>query len=354
MIENTVKRPPVFSPQERDHNEALKDQLFDLVKSNQALLFVGAGCSALAGYPTWSELITELERIAIDCDPGFQLSDEKRENYPVSYAGSIKAHIIAATGNTDRYHEAIQRLFSLPNPPSVDDFHRELVRLPFKGIITTNYDKLLEVALSEEHASSGPDCFFYISELKKRYISEFFLSLDSESYRKRILHLHGIHDEPLSIVLSSDEYQESYNLILQEETGELIGIENAWNLHRKVLWAILATRRVIFVGFSMSDPYLWFMMDLVSSDLWRWDNQIHYAIMPIDNKSKDRSILFSEKLKRELSIEAVFFENEDGSYQGLRNLITELSNATESGVQETSWMDEVSKRMIDLVETNED
>ena len=158
----------------------------------------------------------------------------------------------------------------------------------------------------------------------------------------------------MSIVLSSDEYQESYNLILQEETGELIGIENAWNLHRKVLWAILATRRVIFVGFSMSDPYLWFMMDLVSSDLWRWDNQIHYAIMPIDNKSKDRSILFSEKLKRELSIEAVFFENEDGSYQGLRNLITELSNATESGVQETSWMDEVSKRMIDLVETNED
>ena len=34
--------------------------------------------------------------------------------------------------------------------PAHDDFHRMLVELPVRGILTTNYDTVLEAALSEK------------------------------------------------------------------------------------------------------------------------------------------------------------------------------------------------------------
>ena len=96
-----------------------------------------------------------------------------------------------------------------------------------------------------------------------------------------------------------------------EQTSEDKENEDRWTFHRKLLWAVLATRRVVFVGFSMEDPYFNKMLEIVSADLWDWDKSIHFAIMGISAEdrediqdSKDKA----DRLKSKYGIDTVFYE----------------------------------------------
>ena len=84
---------PVFTPEEREQNEARKNELIELVASGEALLVVGAGISARVGYCTWSNLLKELEELACDCDDGFVVDENKRQNQ-LQYAQYIKEYIL--------------------------------------------------------------------------------------------------------------------------------------------------------------------------------------------------------------------------------------------------------------------
>jgi len=132
----------VFTSEERDRNERLKKDLIELVVSKNSLLVVGAGSSVLMGYPAWSDLLEKLEKCAISfCN--FETCEKKRKEAPLEYAQEIKIHIQNKAGNLDNYYSLLNKLYEPRNPRYID-FHRILVELPFKGIITTNYDTVLE------------------------------------------------------------------------------------------------------------------------------------------------------------------------------------------------------------------
>ena len=133
----------IFTPEERDENEERKRELIDLVASGEAIFIVGAGSSARVGYVTWDGLLEELENLANRCGEGL---DQTRKGDELAYAEDIKLHIKNATGDLSRYYALLQNLFS-PKEPPFEDFHRKLVSLPFRGILTTNYDTVLEDAL---------------------------------------------------------------------------------------------------------------------------------------------------------------------------------------------------------------
>ena len=46
-------------------------------------------------------------------------------------------------------------LFKSQKSPPFDDFHKKLVSLPFRGILTTNYDTVLEAALGDGRATES-------------------------------------------------------------------------------------------------------------------------------------------------------------------------------------------------------
>ena len=360
----------IFTPEERDENEDRKRELIDLVTSGEnedrkrelidlvasgeAVLMVGAGSSARVRYVTWDGLLEELESLACQCGCGFEKDEEKRVRKPLEYAEDIKSHICEKEGGLGRYYNLLDDLFK-PKSPAYDKFHRMLVDLPFRGILTTNYDTVLEEALLGRKIEAeregrqirpidvmplviGPDT--------PRLIHEFLLARNNDPHiPQRIAHLHGLYRYRESIILSTNDYIEAYGEYVAEdnetenieaEGKDEVNTRVVWTLHRKLLWAVLATRRVVFVGFSMEDPYFNKMLDIVSTDLWGWNKSIHFAVMGISNKnikdSKDRA----NTLKDEYGVDIVFYEileNEvpEKKHKLLESLFADIVKQCESG-----------------------
>ena len=141
----------------------------------------------------------ELENLANRCGEGL---DRKRKDDWLEYAKDIKSHIINKTGNLDRYHNLLYELFKRKSP-AFDDFHKMLASLPFRGILTTNYDTVLEAALGELEPRSAYDNSLVIDENSAGRVHEFLMAMNNDKrMTQRIAHLHGKFDIPESIILS--------------------------------------------------------------------------------------------------------------------------------------------------------
>ena len=199
----------IFKPEERDENAARKRELIELVASGEAILIVGAGSSVRVGYPDWHCLLKELQDLAGRWGDGFEPDKGKREDDPLTYAEDIKSHICDKTGNLDRYHNLLYELFGR-RAASVDEFHKMLVSLPFRGILTTNYDAVLEAALGEIEPPLTPDSSLVIDSDFAAPVHEFLMAMLDTRKPQRIAHLHGRYDNWKSIVLSRKDYQRAY------------------------------------------------------------------------------------------------------------------------------------------------
>lgn len=310
-----------FNPEELKENTERKRKLIELVASKEAALIVGAGSSARLGYPSWPDLLEEMEKLARECGEGFKRDCKKRKDEPLEYAEDIKLHIIEQEDNLNKYYNLVSRLFSAKIPPC-DDLHKMLVSLPFRGILTTNYDKVLEAALGKKNPSHAYDNSLVIDSNSAARVHEFLRALTDSSLTRRIAHLHGKYETPDSIILSIKDYEKAYGLKLTENQEQK---DSEWTLHRKLLWAVLATRRVVFIGFSMNDPYLNKMLETVSTDLWEWGRSTHFVIMSISPKNSDNRTIGAKTLKDKYGVDTVFYEVFDNSHRGLDRIVYEIA-----------------------------
>ena len=183
-------------------------------RSVHPVLWVGAGASAAAGYPT----LGQLEQLLRAQLPGVEQSG----------FALINAFIA-------RYSEAdlileLQRHIAQPRP--FVQLHEALARLAGAGVcpllLTTNYDRLIENALSAAGVA------FVSQTLEANFTLQ---ALDTV----QVLKLHGDVGDWEHVVLTAAsyaEFQRAYPLLQQQ-----------LNLH-------LRTRPVVFVGCSMRDPRL--------------------------------------------------------------------------------------------------
>lgn len=337
-----MNNPEIFTPEERDENEERKRELIDFVASGESVLIVGAGSSARVGYVTWDGLLEELKNLANRCGTGL---DQTRSGDALAYAEDIKSHIRDKTSNLRRYHDFLYRLFERKSPPC-DDFHKMLVSLPFRGILTTNYDTVLEAALGAIDQESASDNSLVIDENSGARVHEFLMAMNNDKrMTRRIAHLHGTFNPADSIILSIEDYKRAYGLDPAAEDDE----KNKSRLRFRLLWAVLATRRVVFVGFSMDDPYLNKILETVSEDLWTWNKSTHFAIMSISLKDAEDSKDKSKRLNNEYGVGTVFYEDPDNSHQGLEQIVDEIHEACTIRSQPTAdqvdWLEEVNQRM---------
>ena len=324
-----MNNPEIFTPKERDENEERKRELIELVASGEAILIVGAGSSARVGYVTWDGLMQELENLANECGDGL---DQTRKGDALAYAEDIKSHVENKRGDLDRYHNFLYDLFKQKFPPC-DDFHKMIVSLPFRGILTTNYDTVLEAALATINPESASDNSLVIDESSGARVHEFLMAMNNDKRMiRRIAHLHGKFDPASSIILSIQDYEHAYGLNLTSEGTHRV---NESKLRFRLLWSVLATRRVVFVGFSMDDPYFNKILETVSEDLWTWNKSTHFAIMSISSKDAEDSKDKSERLNDEYGVGTVFYENPDNSHRGLEDIVNEIYVECSIGRQST-------------------
>ena len=153
-------------------------------------------------------------------------------------------------------------------------------------------------------------------------VSQFLLSLNAKEGSHPIAHLHGYHDHPSSIILAADDYEEAYGLRGQAAADPL-STSPSWPLHRRLVWALLATRRLVFIGFSLDDVDFQVLLKSVANDLWNWGQSIHFALMGIGPNNPEAVKGRAEELVGRYGVRVVFYEDFDGSPAGLDQFISD-------------------------------
>ncbi len=205
------------------------------LKEGRCALFVGAGLSAAAGLPDWKKLLTvmvdELESEGGDDGASVEL----RTLIAAGKLLDVADHCRQRLGER-RYLELLgERLRG--GSGDLPRAHQIVTQLPFNAVVTTNYDKLLERAYHQ-----------YRGDLPKVVTSRDRESLGSLLFSGGffILKAHGDIDDAASLVLTARDYR------------EIIHANPAFDA---LFSALLMTRSILFLGYSLGDPDFRLLMD---------------------------------------------------------------------------------------------
>lgn len=289
---------------------------------------IGAGSSAIAGYPLWRELINKLrEEFAPDLP-------EPASDDILTYSNRIKEEIVNS-GRISEYYKFIDRSFA-PHEKreNYTDFHCALIKLGFCGLVTTNYDMVIEFAagtVNEGRDYRRCESIDLCNKNRQYRVFDFLRSLSPENPYTSVLHLHGCHDNSQEIILTQADYLDKYGVKPHEEDPlpGLGGILDSF--HRKVIWSLLVMHPLVFVGFSMSDPFFLNLLKIVQHDFSLDADTVHFAIMGCSDDGERGEI---ERRFKSYGVQPVFYhapKDRDGAvdHRDLLNLIFDIKNILE-------------------------
>lgn len=328
------------------HNEQVWNDLLRILKDGSAVLLVGAGCSKELGYPDWKELLQLMRgRLA----PNLQLppdNDYLSAFYQIKLESSKKNRY-----EDTEYHRFLRNTFAPKNSLCPTDLQCQLVYLPFAGIATTNYDVTLEAAVNQvyEYTDVGSHCQpinMCCDGVNRDKILDYLRNLADGYQPSEILHLHGVYNEPKKLILSTDEYESFYNGgVSQSEKPS--SQRNKDTFHRRMIWALLATRPLVFVGFSLGDPFFNKVINV-----WHRDFQIgrkppHIAFVGVSSNDERRQKYdhFTEK-----GVSPFFYEvpeTDPTDHRNLRGCVSKLAKDTGRFYEQQS-LAFVTKRTLGL------
>lgn len=256
-------------------------EIITALKTNRCILFVGSGLSSQVKrlnnrpLPTWVGFLTELLDWAVANQIKFWGDPEDIRQ--MIKKGNL---LMAAQELQDRLGTAMIGEFlsfvfgdKLVRP---SETHRLLPHLPFRGILTTNYDSLIEGAYAVENEGRIPTVFTQEDLLSRPSP----LRRDDFSF---IFKLHGHIDSPSTIILGSRDYQD----LLFRTPG-----------YRQFIETLFSTHTVVFIGFGANDPDLSNIIDRLSSIYSRTLDK-HYILLPSGtmNPTEKRRFAFDKRLE---------------------------------------------------------
>jgi SIR2-like domain len=327
-----------------DNGSAIQE-LVATLRTKRAVLLSGAGTSRSVGYPSWRELVEMLRRRFAD-----HLA-RPHDATDTAFANEIVMEI-RKNRKDDEYHNFLYNTFGPPRDgsPQHSDLHLALVRLPFCGLATTNYERVIESAVSQAFAVNGvPQSCEEIDLCVEPYpVFQFFRELGGKP--QRVLHLHGYYKNPKHLILTEDDYLSNYGQSTEQTEDGLRLNSNLNTLHRKVLWALCLSHPLVFIGFSLSDGFFLQILQILKQDLHLGDALVHFAIVPYSTDMQNDQIV--ERL-RLLNTMPIFYyvppvkENEEQDHSGLKRLVYQLAGEVDVSVLPDSIM-AINKKMLEL------
>jgi len=217
-------------------NPRVPSELSKAILNGNCIGFVGAGFSAAGGLPNWKVL---LERMLAKESSTHIVADyiRGRIDHGTAHALDEAAQMLEDTIGRDKFSAVLKEHLSVTEVNSVMLRRIELLKgTPFRTILTTNFDTFLP--------GSVPNRATYRKALR----SEPF-HLSSECYRPEgqgafTVKLHGDLGAPAgdsSVVITRRDYRQH----LYSDSA-----------YSTFLRGILATRTVLYMGFSFEDAYL--------------------------------------------------------------------------------------------------
>lgn len=328
-------------------DETSKDELITCLKNKNAILLVGSGSSVNVGYPSWQRLTNEL---VTKFAP--ELSRQKEET-EADFVDRIVKTIDATNGSVD-YHNFLDKRFDLPTDRlPYEDFHLLLVRLGFCGLVTTNYEAVIECAVRQAY-STGMRPYqcdpLNLCQERPYRIFEFLRSLTNPDHHRWVLHLHGFRDKPERLIVTTTDYQTFYGERPPFHTaeGKLVN-KSLETLHRKVLWTLATTHPIVFLGFSMTDPFFTRVLEIINDDFKLGSDGAHFVITGFKSEVDKESI--AENL-RNYNARPIFYPvivNREGkeSHQALPQLVVDLAREVGQPIVNED-LESLNKRMWQL------
>lgn len=229
--------------------------LVNSFKEDKGGLFIGAGLSQSAGLPSWEGLLNDLIAIAenVSYQPNNPFIDSCKElvKQPSKFlivAQELKDYL------QDSFRKYIIETYSEKCPEPTDN-HIAVIKYPYKFIITTNYDTLLENAFVKVHGKQARVHSFKDSP---------DIAYDLWSGRSFILKAHGdANKSQQGIILTEKDYRQ----ILFQEKG-----------YQSILQSLFTTKTVLFLGSSLSDPELKLLLSFIHSS-FHGGGPSHYALI---------------------------------------------------------------------------
>jgi NAD-dependent SIR2 family protein deacetylase len=220
-----------------------KESLFKHIRSEDVVLWVGAGFSGYAGYPVGNALRDQIAAV-------LQPEERKLVDPNLSLADLAEEFVRLKNGSKNELIRLVRTIYS-KDPVSTKD-HQALAAIPhIKTIITTNYDPLLERVYGERG---------------NLILRESDISL-LDKQKVNIIKIHGDLSDTESIVLTKSDYADFYR--------------QDWS---SPFWAYLATlmasRVVLFIGYGLEDPNIIAMFEHISKHLKRMRKEAYFVALP--------------------------------------------------------------------------
>jgi len=253
------------------------ERLADHLCEGGVIALVGAGLSQRAGLPGWETLLNDMEAAAR------ALPDASKQRIVSTKADFLWRAEVYKEGLGVEYRRFLRRRFRKVMA-EIDPCITHVVRLPFSHILTTNYDTCLEQAHQRYSAVEYDDPDWMDKAEMREFLFTFY-----HAPRRSYIHLHGRYDQPDSVVLSHSDYVKRY--VISDEAAQRLLI-------------LFATHRIVFIGFSLSDPALMQILERVNSRLAVGDVK-HYVFLA--EESAENADFERRRLQKMYGIEPIFF-----------------------------------------------
>lgn len=224
-------------------------QIIELIRKRDVVLFIGSGFSIKAGAPSGMDL----------CEILYDALPDRVKN-----EGNLKAEFTLQklSGVYETHHgrnaliDILKIAFNFERKDITDQ--KQLANIPFfKQIITTNYDSLIEDAYAD-------NCNLVVtnSDLSK-----------IDQHKTTIYKIHGDFSYPENIVIT----QKDYNKLYDKSQENLI-----WDTVR----AEFSRHNVLFIGYSLSDQNIQILIDNVKKQMGNSAKQLFVLIPDIGETAR--------------------------------------------------------------------
>jgi tetratricopeptide (TPR) repeat protein len=272
-------------------------------------------------YPLWGQFIDQLADHAVK-EGKAEDKDAKRWKADGTSTPQQRVNVIVRRLGEDRYRNFLKATFG-PRYHSdrrrYTPTHAALLRLPFRGYVTTNYDPALEFArmeLRQNCLTTGTPTWQNDDEVHRWLTGEVF----RDGHACPILWLHGSWQRPEGIILNGAEYFAAYRP----------------GLYRRFFDSLWSTRHVVFVGFGFSDPHFTFMVGEYLRDIkdTRAD-AMHIAILGVplerDGSSPDEGTIQDcrDTLEADFHVRPLFYPAPGNDHSALQVLLEAVAPACE-------------------------
>jgi len=255
-------------------------RLFELIRREEVVLFVGAGFSIDAGYPSGDSL----RKIIYD-----DLNDsEKEEINEHLQLSELTEEFVQIRGSRNSLIRILKDVYGIV--PTEISKHQKIKSIPhFGNIITTNYDTLFETVYSKNYnlVFKDADCS-YIDKLKTN-----------------IFKIHGDLSAPDSVIITKSDYRHYFDI-------------NKNTIFWNKISDLLASNSVLFIGYSFEDDNIISILEKINARLG--SNRKEMFLIAPDWKDHKKQKLSKFDIK--------YFDDtaDNFSYQLIENIKNHIKN----------------------------